>query len=55
MIFFKEQNELSMNLEETFEKFQKSIKESSGFSFLSFLQMILVREHWFVCLYATES
>ena len=28
-----EQNELSMNLGETFSKFQKSIQESSGFSF----------------------
>ena len=31
--FFVERNELSMNLEETFGKFQKSIPESPGFSF----------------------
>ena len=33
-------NELLMNLGEAFHKFQKSIQESSGFSFQSFLQMI---------------
>ena len=30
--FFRERNELMMNLGETFNKFQKSIQESSGFS-----------------------
>ena len=33
MIVFKEENELLMNLGEPFNKFQKFIQESSGFSF----------------------
>ena len=41
-----------MNLGQFFNKSMKTMQESFGFSFLSFLQMVQVRMNYFVCLFA---